>query len=174
VKLPRRQFLRLAAGAAALPAVSQIARAQTYPSRPVRIMVGFAPGGPADILARLIGQWLSDHLGQPFIIENRPGASGNIATEAVVRAPADGHTLLLTVPANAVSDAIYDKLNFSFLRDTTPVARISNGPLVMEVNPAMPVHTVPEFIAYAKDRPGQINFASPGNGSPIQLCGELL
>ena len=174
MKLPRRQFLRLAAGAAALPAVSQIARAQTYPSRPVRIMVGFAPGGPADILARLIGQWLSDHLGQPFIIENRPGASGNIATEAVVRAPADGHTLLLTVPANAVSDAIYDKLNFSFLRDTTPVARISNGPLVMEVNPAMPVHTVPEFIAYAKDRPGQINFASPGNGSPIQLCGELL
>jgi tripartite-type tricarboxylate transporter receptor subunit TctC len=173
VKLPRRQFLHLAAGAAALPAMSPIARAQTYPSRPVRIIVGFPPGGPADILARLIGQWLSDSLGQPFIIENRPGASGNIGTEAVVRAPADGYTLLLVVPGNAVADALYDKLNFSFLRDTTPVSGISNGPLVMEVNPAMPVHTVPEFIAYAKARPGQINFASPGNGSTIQLCGEL-
>jgi tripartite-type tricarboxylate transporter receptor subunit TctC len=173
VKLPRRRFLRLAASAAALYPVSRIARAQAYPSRPVRIMVGFPPGGPADILARLIGQWLSDRLGQPFIVENRAGASGNIATEAVVRAPADGHTLLLVVPGNAISDALYDKLNFSFLRDTAPVAGISNGPLVMEVNPAIPVHTVPEFIAYAKVRPGQINFASPGNGSTIQLCGEL-
>ena len=173
MKLPRRQFLHLAAGAAALPAVSQIARAQAYPSRPVRIIVGFPPGGPADILARLIGQWLSDRLGQPFIIENRPGASGNIATEAVTRAPADGHTLLLVVPGNAVADALYDKLNFSFIRDTTPVAGISNGPLVMEVNPAIPVHTVPEFIAYTKVRPGQINFASPGVGATIHLCGEL-
>ena len=136
-------------------------------------MVGFPPGGPADILARLIGQRLSERLGQPFIIENRPGASGNIATEAVTRAPADGHTLLLVVPGNAVSDLLSDKLNFSFMRDTTPVAGISNGPLVMEVNPAIPVHTVPEFIAYTKDRPGKVNFASPGKGSTIQLCGEL-
>jgi tripartite-type tricarboxylate transporter receptor subunit TctC len=173
MKLPRRQFLHLAAGAAALPAVSRIARAQAYPSRPVRILVGFPPGGPADILARLIGQRLSERLGQSFIIENRPGASGNIATEAVVRAPADGHTLLLVVPGNAVSDMLSDKLNFSFLRDTAPVAGISNGPLIMEVNPGMPVHTVPEFIAYAKGRPGKVNFASPGTGSTIQLCGEL-
>ena len=173
MKLPRRQFLHLAVGAAALPAMSQIARAQAYPSRPVRIIVGFPPGGPSDLLARLMGQWLSDRLGQPFIIENRPGASGNIGTEAVTRAPADGHTLLLVVPGNAVSDALYDKLNFSFIRDTTPVAGISNGPLVMEVNPAIPVHTVPEFIAYTKVRPGQINFASPGIGATIHLCGEL-
>jgi tripartite-type tricarboxylate transporter receptor subunit TctC len=174
MKLPhRRAFLHLAAGAAALPAVAGIARAQAYPSRPVRIMVGFPPGGPSDLLARLIGQSLSDRLGQPFIIENRTGASGNIATEAVIRAPADGHTLLLVVPANAVSDVLYDKLNFSFIRDTTPVAGISNGPLVMEVNPALPVHTVPEFIAYTKARPGQINFASPGIGATIHLCGVL-
>jgi tripartite-type tricarboxylate transporter receptor subunit TctC len=172
-KLPRRTFLHLAAGTAALPAISRIATAQSYPSRPVRIMVGFPPGGPSDLLARLIGQSLSDRLGQPFIIENRPGASGNIATEAVIRAPADGHTLLLVVPGNAVSDVLYDKLNFSFIRDTTPVAGISNGPLVMEVNPALPVHTVPEFIAYTKARPGQINFASPGIGATIHLCGEL-
>jgi tripartite-type tricarboxylate transporter receptor subunit TctC len=174
MKLPRRQFLYLAAGAAALPAVSQSARAQAYPSRPVRIIVGFPPGGPSDLLARLIGQWLSDRLGQPFIIENRPGASGNIATEAVIRAPADGHTLLLVVPGNAVTDALYDnKLSFSLIRDTAPVSGISNGPLVMEVNPAVPVQTVPEFIAYTKARPGQINFASPGIGATIHLCGEL-
>jgi tripartite-type tricarboxylate transporter receptor subunit TctC len=153
--------------------VSQSARAQPYPSRPVRIIVGFPPGGPSDFLARLIGQWLSDRLGQTFIIENRPGASGNIATEAVTRAPADGHTLLLVVPGNAISDLLYDKLAFSFMRDTTPVAGLSNGPLVMEVNPAIPVHTVPEFIAYAKARPGQINFVSPGIGAVIHLCGEL-
>jgi tripartite-type tricarboxylate transporter receptor subunit TctC len=172
MKLLRRQFLHLAAGAAALPAVSRIARAQAYPSRPVRIIVGFPPGGPSDLLARLIGQWLADRLGQPFIVENRAGASGNIATEAVIRAPADGHMLLLVVPGNAVSDALYEKLNFSFLRDTAPVSGISIGPLIMEVNPALPVHTVPEFIAYAKARPGQINFASPGLGATIHLCGE--
>jgi tripartite-type tricarboxylate transporter receptor subunit TctC len=178
MKLPRRAFLYLAAGTAAMLTVSQIAWsqiawAQPYPARPVRIMVGFPPGGPADILARLLGQRLSERLGQPFIIENRPGASGNIATEAVTRAPADGHTLLVVVPGNAVSDLLSDKLNFSFMRDTTPVAGISNGPLVMEVNPAIPVHTVPEFIAYTQDRPGKVNFASPGTGSTIQLCGEL-
>jgi tripartite-type tricarboxylate transporter receptor subunit TctC len=139
----------------------------------VRIIVGFPAGGPSDLLARLIGQSLSDRLGQPFIIENRAGASGNIGTEAVIRAPADGHTLLLVVPGNAVTDVLYQKLNFSFIRDTAPVAGISIGPLVMEVNPGLPVHSVPEFIAYAKARPGQINFASPGIGATIHLCGEL-
>ena len=173
MKLPRRNFLHLAAGAAALPAVSRIARAQTYPSRPIRVIVPFAAGGQSDILARLIGQWLSERLGQPFIIENRPGATGNIGTEAVIRAPADGYTLLLVVPANAISVALYDKLNFNFVRDTMPVAGISRGPLVMEVNPAIPINTVPEFIAYAKANPGKINFASPGNGATIHLCGEL-
>ena len=174
MKLPhRRTVLHLAAGAVALPAVWDIARAQGYPSRPVRIIVGFPPGGPADILARLVGQSLSERLGQPLIIENRPGASGNIGTEAVIRAPADGYTLLLVVPGNAVSDLLYEKLSFSFIRDTAPVAGISNGPLVMEVNPAIPVHTVPEFIAYAKARPGKVNFASPGIGATIHLCGEL-
>ena len=173
MQLLRRKFLQLAAGAAALPAASRIARAQAYPSRPVRIILGFPPGGPSDLLARLMGQWLSDRLGQPFIIESRPGASGNIAAEAVIRSPADGHTLLLVVPGNATSDALFDKLNFNFIRDTTPVAAISHGPLVMAVNPAIPVQTVPEFIAYAKDRPGQVNFASPGNGAVIHLCGEL-
>src|SRR5262245_6430694 len=153
MKLPRRNFLRLAAGAAALPAVSRIAQAQAYPSRPVRIMVGFPPGGPADILARLIGQRLSERLGQPFIVENRAGAQGQIATEAVAHAPADGHTLLLVVPGNGIAHVLNDKLNF--IQDTAPVAGISNGPLVMEVNSATPVHTVPEFIAYAKARPGK-------------------
>ena len=171
--LGRRNFLHLAAGAAALPAVSRIAWAQAYPARPVRIIVGFPPGGPSDILARLIGQRLSERLGQPFIIENRPGATGNIGTEAVVRAPADGHTLLLVVPSNGIAHVLYDKLNFNFIRDTAPVAGISNGPLVMEVNPTVPAQTVPEFIAYAKANPGKINFASPGNGSTIHLCGEL-
>ena len=173
MKLPRRNFLHLAASAAALPAVSRIAWAQAYPARPVRIIVGFPPGGPSDILARLIGQRLSERLGQPFIIENRPGATGNIGTEAVVRAPADGHTLLLVVPGNGIAHVLYDKLNFNFIRDTAPVAGISNGPLVMEVNPTVPAQTVPEFIAYAKANPGKINFASPGNGSTIHLCGEL-
>ena len=173
MKLPRRTFLHLAAGAAALPAVSRVARAQTFPTRPVRIMVGFPPGGPADILARLIGQRLSEQLGQPIIVENRAGAQGQIATEAVTRAPADGYTLLMVVPGNGIANVLYDKLNYNFLRDTAPVAGISNGPLVMEVSSATPVHTVPEFIAYAKARPGKVNFASPGNGSTIQLCGEL-
>ena len=173
MKLPRRRFLHLAAGAAALPFAPRVARAQAYPTRPVRIIVGFPPGGPSDILARLIGQRLSERLGQPFIIENRPGATGNIGTEAVVRAPADGHTLLLVVPGNGIAHVLYDKLNFNFIRDTAPVAGISNGPLVMEVNPTVPAQTVPEFIAYAKANPGKINFASPGNGSTIHLCGEL-
>ena len=173
MKLRRRQFLHLTAGAAALSAVSRITWAQAYPSRPVHILVGFPPGGPADILARLIGQRLSARLGQPFIVENRSGAQGQIATEAVVRAPADGNTLLLVVPGNGIANVLYDKLNFNFIRDTAPVAGISNGPLLMEVSPAIPVYTVPEFIAYAKARPGKVNFASPGNGSTIQLCGEL-
>ncbi len=173
MKLPRRQFLHLAAGAAALPAVSRFAWAQSYPSRPVRILVGFPPGGPTDLLARIMGQWLSDRLGQPFIVESRPGASGNIAAEAVIRSAPDGHTLLFVVPGNATSDALFDKLSFNFIRDTVPVAAISHGPLAMAVNPTMPVQTVPEFIAFAKSRPGQINFASPGNGSVIHLGGEL-
>jgi len=173
MKLPRRNFLHLAAGAAALPAMSQMAWAQAYPSRPVHILVGFPPGGPADILARLIGQRLSARLGQPFIVENRSGAQGQIATEAVVRAPADGNTLLLVVPGNGIANVLYDKLNFNFIRDAAPVAGISNGPLLMEVSPAIPVYTVPEFIAYTTARPGKVNFASPGNGSTIQLCGEL-
>jgi tripartite-type tricarboxylate transporter receptor subunit TctC len=173
MKLPRRNFLHLVAGTAALPAVSCFAWAQTYPTRPVRIMVGFPPGGPADILARLIGQRLSERLGQSFIIENRAGAQGQIATDAVIRAPADGHTLLLVVPGNGIANALNDKLNFNFIQDTAPVAGISNGPLLMEVSSATPVYTVPEFIAYAKARPGKVNFASPGIGSTIQLCGEL-
>jgi tripartite-type tricarboxylate transporter receptor subunit TctC len=173
MKLPRRNFLRLVAGATALSAWSRFARAQAYPSRPVRIMVGFPPGGPADILARLIGQRLSERLGQPFIVENRAGAQGQIATEAVVRATPDGHTLLLVVPGNGIANVLYEKLNYNFIRDTAPVAGISNGPLLMEVGSATPVHTIPEFIAYAKARPGKVNFASPGIGSTIQLCGEL-
>jgi tripartite-type tricarboxylate transporter receptor subunit TctC len=173
MKLLRRKFLQLAAGAAASPGISRFAWGQAYPSRPVRIILGFPPGGPSDILARLVGHWLSDRLGQPFLIESRPGASGNIAAEAVIRSPADGHTLLLVVPGNATSDALFDKLNFNFIRDTAPVAAISHGPLIMTVNPAIPVQTVPEFIAYAKARPGQINFASPGIGAIIHLGGEL-
>ena len=174
MKLPhRRQFLYLAAGAAALPAVSRIARAQAYPSRPVRIVVGFAAGVATDILARLIGQWLSERLGQQFVIENRPGAGGNIATEAVVNAPADGYTLLLVTPANAINATLYDKLNFNFIRDIAPVASIMRSFYVMEVNPSFPVKTVPEFIAYAKANPGKINMASAGNGTPQHVAGEL-
>ena len=173
MKLPRRTFLHLAAGAAALPAVPRFARAQTYPTRPVRIIVGFAPGGPADILARLIGQWLSERLGQPFVIENRPGAASNIATEAVVRAPADGYTLLMVGSPNAINATLYDKLNFNFIRDIAPVANIMRGPLVMVVNPSLPAKSVPEFIAYAKAHPGKINMASGGNGSTPHVAGEL-
>jgi len=173
MKLPRRQFLHLAAGAAALPAVSRVARAQAYPTRPVRIIVGGPPGGVADIHARLIGQWLSERLGQPFIIENRPGAGSNIATEVVTHAPADGHTLLLVAINNAINATLYDKLSFNFIRDIAPVASLIRSPNVMEVNPAVPVKTVPEFIAYAKANPGKLNMASPGNGSVAHIAGEM-
>ena len=171
--LPRRQFLHLAAGAAALPAVSRFAWAQTYPSRPVRMIVGFAAGGATDILARLIGQWLSERLGQPFVIENRPGAGSNIATEAVVRAPPDGYTLLLVGSPNAINATLYDKLNFNFIRDIAPVASIIRGALVMVVHPSVPAKTVPEFIAYAKANPGKINMASGGIGGITHIAGEL-
>src|SRR5947199_3102320 len=167
MKLPhRRQFLHLAAGAAALPAVSRIAGAQAYPTQPVRIIVGFAAGGATDIFARLLGQWLSERLGQQFVIENRTGAATNIATEAVVRAPPDGYTLLLVTPANAISATLYDNLNFNFIRDITPVASLLRFPYLMAVNPSFPAKTVPEFMTYAKANPGKINLASGGNGTP--------
>ena len=173
MKLPRRKFLHLAAGAASLPVMSRIARAQAYPSRPVHIVVGFPPGGSVDITARLIGQWLSERLGQPFVIENRPGAGTNVGTEAVVRASGDGYTLLLASQTNAVNATLYDKLNYNFIRDIAPVAGISREPNVVVVNPSFPAKTVPEFIAYAKANPGSINFASGGNGSPPHVSGEL-
>ena len=173
MKLLRRQFLRLAAGTAALPIASRIARAQSYPTKPVRVIVGFPAGGPADIMARLMGQWLSDRLGQSFVIENRPGASTNIATEAVVRSPSDGYTLLLASSAAPISAAIYDKLNFDFVRDIAPVASISRVPLVMVVNPSLPASTVPKFIAYAKANPGSINMASAGKVTATHVAGEL-
>jgi tripartite-type tricarboxylate transporter receptor subunit TctC len=173
MKLLRRQFLHLAAGAAVLPAATRIARAQAYPTRPVRIIVPFPPGGPYDIVARLIGPPLSERLGQPFIIDNRPGAGGNIGTEAVVRAPADGYTLLLVGVGSAINATLYDKLSFVFLRDITPVAAISRVPNIMEVNPSFPAKTVPEFIAYAKANPGKINMASGGNGTAAHVTGEL-
>ena len=173
MKLPRRAFLHLAAGAVALLAISRPARAQSFPARPVRIVVGFAAGGAPDILARLIGQWLSQRLGQPFVVENRTGAGGNIATEAVVQAPADGYTLLLTSVGNAVNATLYNKLNYNFLRDIAPVAGISREPLAMEVNPSFPASTVPEFIAYAKANPGKINYGSAGVGSSLHMAGEL-
>jgi tripartite-type tricarboxylate transporter receptor subunit TctC len=173
MKLLRRNFLHLAAGAAALPAVSRFAFAQAYPSRPVRIIVGYSPGGTTDISARLIGQWLSEQLGQPFIVDNRPGASSNVATEGAVRAPADGYTLLLATISNAINATLYDKLNYNFIRDITPVAGIIRVPNVMEVNPAVPAKTVPEFIAYAKANPGKVNFASGGAGSSTHVSGEL-
>ena len=173
MKLPRRQFLHLATGAAALPAVSHFAWAQTYPARPVRIVVGFAAGGAPDILARLFGQWLSDRLGQPFVIENRTGAGGNIATEAVVLAPADGHTLLLTSMGNAVNASLFERLNYNFLRDVAPVAGISREPLGMEVHPSFPAKTVSELITYAKANPGKINYGSAGVGSSLHMAGEL-
>jgi tripartite-type tricarboxylate transporter receptor subunit TctC len=173
MKLPRRKFLHLAAGAAALPAVSRIAGAQSYPSRPVRIIVGFPAGGGVDIVARLIGQWLSERLRQPFVIENRPGAGSNIATEVVVRAPADGYTLLLVHASNAINATLYDKLNFNFIRDIAPVAGIIVVPNVMVLNPSVPAKTVPEFIAYAKANPGKINIASGGIGGPSHVSAEL-
>ncbi len=173
MKLPRRQFLHLAAGAAALPAVSRFAWAQTYPTKPVRILVGFAPGGGVDIMARLIGQWLSERLGQPFVIENRPVAGTNITTQVVVSAPPDGYTLLLVNAANAINATFYGNLNFNFLRDIAPVAGIMRVPSVMVVNPSVPAKTIPEFIAYAKANPGKINMASGGIGGPSHVSGEL-
>src|SRR5512133_3925806 len=165
MKLPRRNFLHLAAGAAALPVLSRIAWAQAYPSRPVRIVVGFAPGSAPDIVARLMSQWLSERLGQPIVVDNRSGANGNIGTEAVVRAPADGYTLLLVAAPNAINTTLYDKLSFNFLRDIAPVASISRERIVMVVHPSFPAKTVPEFIAYAKANPGKVTMASPDNGS---------
>jgi tripartite-type tricarboxylate transporter receptor subunit TctC len=173
MKLPRRNFLHLAAGAAALPAVSRVARAQTYPTRLVRLIIGYPPGSGPDITARLIGQSLSERLGQPFVIDNRPGAGSNIGTEAVVRAPADGYTLLIAASANASNATLYDKLDFNFIRDIAPVASITRAPFVMEVHPSVPAKTVPEFIAYAKANPGKINMASSGNGTVPHLSGEL-
>jgi tripartite-type tricarboxylate transporter receptor subunit TctC len=173
MKIPRRRFLHLAAGAAALPALSRIATAQTYPARPVRWIVPHAPGGPSDIVARLIGQWLSERLGQPLAIENRPGAGGNIGTEAVVRAPADGYTLLAVGTNNAFNATLYQRINFNFIRDIAPVAAFIRAPLVMEVNPSFAAKTVPEFIAYAKANPGKINMASGGNGTVGHVTGEL-
>ena len=173
MKLPRRQFLHLAAVAAALPSVSRLAWAQAYPTRPVRIIIGFAAGGVVEIVARLIGQSLSERLGQPFIIESRPGAASNIATEAVVRAPPDGYTLLVVSSANAINATLYDKLNFVFLRDIAPIASIIRHPFVMVVNPSVPAKTVPEFIAYAKANPGRLTMASGGIGAATHLAGEL-
>jgi tripartite-type tricarboxylate transporter receptor subunit TctC len=173
MKLPRRKFFHLAAAAAALPAVSRLARAQDYPTRPVRWIVGFAPGGGVDIMARLIGQWLSERLGQPFVIENRPVAGTNITTQVVVSAPPDGYTLLLVNAANAINATFYGNLNFNFLRDIAPVAGIMRVPSVMVVNPSVPAKTIPEFIAYAKANPGKINMASGGIGGPSHVSGEL-
>jgi tripartite-type tricarboxylate transporter receptor subunit TctC len=173
MKLPRRRFLHLAAAAAALPTMSHIASALDYPTRPVRWIVGFAPGGGNDIVARLMGQWLSEHLGQPFIIENRPGAGTNIATEAVVNAAPDCYTLLFVAPSAAINATLYEKLNFNFIHDMTPIAGIMRIPNVMVVNPSVPARTVPEFIAYAKANPGKVNVASPGVGTSVHLSAEL-
>jgi tripartite-type tricarboxylate transporter receptor subunit TctC len=173
MKLPhRRRVLHLAAGVAALPAVSRFAWAQTYPARPVRIVAGFAAGGSVDLFARLIGQWLSERLAQPFIVENRPGAGGNIATEAVVRADPDGYTLLLVTAANAINETLFDKLNFNFIRDIAPIATIHRGIGVMVVNPSFPSKSVAELIVYAKANPRKLNMASGGNGSAQHIYGE--
>jgi tripartite-type tricarboxylate transporter receptor subunit TctC len=173
MKLPRRSFLHLAAGTAALPAVSRAARAQAYPSRSVHIIVGFAAGSAFDILARLIGQWLSERLGQPFVVDNRPGAGGTIGTGAAARAPPDGYTLLIIGSPDAINTTLYDNLSFKFIRDIAPVAAIARGPNVMVVHPSFPAKTVPEFIAYAKANPGRISMASAGVGSESQMAGEL-
>jgi tripartite-type tricarboxylate transporter receptor subunit TctC len=171
MKIPRRRFLHLAAGAAALPVVSRMAQAQAYPTRPVRV-VG-AAGGTSYILSRLLGHWLSERNGQPFVVENRSGGGVNIGIEAVVRAAADGYTLLLIAPYAAIGATLYDKLNFNFIRDIAPVAAIMRAPNVMEVNPGVPAKTVPEFIAYATANPGKINFASNGIGTSVHVSGEL-
>jgi tripartite-type tricarboxylate transporter receptor subunit TctC len=173
MRLRRRQFLHLAAGATTLPAVSRIARAQIYPTRPVRIIVGFPAGGVTDIIARVTGQWLSERLGQQFVIENRPGAATNIATEAVIRAPADGYTLLLANATNAINATLYERLNFDFIRDVVPIASIVETPFVMVVNPSFSAKTVPEFIEYAKANPGKLSMASAGSGSAPHVAGEL-
>jgi tripartite-type tricarboxylate transporter receptor subunit TctC len=173
MKLPRRKFLHLAAGAAALPVLPRIVNAQVYPSRPVHIIVGFSAGSAYDLLARLIGQWLSERLGQPFITENRPGAAGNLATETVAHAPADGYTLLVTGSADATNAALYHNLDFNFIRDVAPVAGIARAPNMMVVQPSFPAKTVPEFIAYAKANPGKISMASAGVGSSSHMSGEL-
>ncbi len=173
MKLPRRHFLQLAAGAAAFAAVSRIAQAQTYPTRLVRVIVPYPPGGPNDILARLMGQWLSGRLGQPFVIDNRPGAGSNIGTEAVVKASPDGYTLLVVGTNSAINATLYETLNFNFIRDIAPIATIIRQPQVMLVNPSFPAKTVPEFIAYAKANPGKINMASAGNGTAPHVAGEL-
>ena len=173
MRLPRRAFLHLVAGAAVLPAVPKIARAETYPARPVRLIVGYTPGGSADLTARLMGQWLSERVGQQLIIENRPGGGTNIATEVALRAPPDGYTYLLAAPANAINATLYDKLSFNFLRDTEPVVGIIRFPNVVVVNPSLPIRSIPELIAYAKANPGKLNMASSGNGSTIHMSGEL-
>ena len=173
MKLPRRQVLHLATGADVLSTVSRVASALDYPTRSVSLVAGFAPGGGVDITARLIGQWLSERLGRQFVIENRPGASSNIATEAVVRAPADGYTLLLIGSFNTINATLYDKLNYNFIRDIAPVASVMRYPYVMVVNPSLPAKSVPEFIAYAKANPGKLNMASPGTGSGDHIAGEL-
>jgi tripartite-type tricarboxylate transporter receptor subunit TctC len=173
MKLPRRQFLRLAAGAAMLPALLRVAKAQGWPARPVRLIVPVAAGGAADTTARIMGQWLSEKLAQSIIVENRPGAGTNIGTESVVRAPADGYTLLMASIANAVNATLYERLNYNFIHDIAPVAGIIRAPNVMEVNPSFPAKTVPEFIAYAKANPGKISYASAGNGTSLHVAGEL-
>jgi tripartite-type tricarboxylate transporter receptor subunit TctC len=173
MKLPRRTFLHLAAGAGALPAVPHFGWAQAYPSRPVRLVVGFAAGGTQDVIARILGQWLTEQLGQQILIENRPGAASNIAAEAVIKSPPDGYTLFMIGPNNAINATLYDKLNFDILRDLAPVAGIMRVPNVLEVNPSVPATTVPELITYAKANPGKLNFASGGNGTSVHVSGEL-
>jgi tripartite-type tricarboxylate transporter receptor subunit TctC len=173
MRLPRRRFLQLAAAATAFPSASRVARAQSFPAKPVRVIVGFAPGGGNDIAARLISHWLSQRLGQQFIVENRPGAGSNIATEAVVRAPPDGYTLLLVAVSNAANATLYDKLNFNFIRDIAAVAGVLRVPNLVEVHPSVPVQTLPEFIAYAKANPGKVNMGSGGSGGPVHMTGEL-
>ena len=170
--IARRQLLQFAA-LAALPALPRTAAAQIYPSRPARLLIGFPAGGPNDILGRIIAQWLSERLGQPFAVENRPGKSGNVATEMVVRAPADGYTILLVGPANAISGSLYPNLGFNFLRDIAPVAAITREPLVLVVHPSIPAKTVPEFLSFAKANPAQVKMASTGNGSSPHVTGEL-